>query len=163
MNNSNNSARKNILFVCLGNICRSPAAEAIFRKRVVEKGEDLINEIDSAGLNGYHNGERADSRMIRVAQKRGYNITSISRKFNPNIDFDKYDLIIGMDNYNISELKKLAKTAEHISKISKMTDYGDSNSYSEVPDPYYGGDEGFVRVLDILENCSDGLITKLKL
>ncbi len=161
MNNSNNPARKRVLFVCLGNICRSPAAEAIFRKRVLEKGRDIIEEIDSAGLNGYHNGEMADSRMIRVAQRRGYNITSISRKFNPNIDFDKFDLIIGMDDFNVKELRNLAKKAEHISKISKMTDYGDGLSYSEVPDPYYGGDKDFVMVLDILEKCSDGLITNL--
>lgn len=163
MSKSNNPGRKRVLFVCLGNICRSPAAEAIFRKRVIEKGEDLIEDIDSAGLNGYHNGEMADSRMIRVARRRGYNITSISRKFNPDIDFDKFDLIIGMDDYNIKELRKLAKRAEHISKISKMTEYGDSKSYSEVPDPYYGGDDGFEKVLDILEKCSDGLITKLRL
>lgn len=163
MNKSDNLAKKSVLFVCLGNICRSPAAEAIFRKRVLEKGVGLIEEIDSAGLNGYHNGERADSRMIRVAYKRGYQITSISRRFNPDVDFDKFDLIVGMDDYNISELKKLAKKTEHISKISKITDYEDSKSYSEVPDPYYGGEAGFVQVLDILEKCSDGLITRLRL
>jgi protein-tyrosine phosphatase len=163
MSNSSNPARKRVLFVCLGNICRSPAAEAIFRSKVIEKGEDLIDEIDSAGLNGYHNGEMADSRMIRAAKRRGYNITSISRKFNPDIDFDKFDLIIGMDDFNIKELRKLAKRAGEISKISKMTDFADGKSYGEVPDPYYGGDDGFDKVLDILENCSDGLIAKLRL
>lgn len=163
MSRPNNFAKKRVLFVCLGNICRSPAAEAIFRKQIVENGEDFIEEVDSAGLNGYHNGEMADSRMVLVANKRGYKITSISRKFNPNIDFEKFDLIVGMDDFNVKELKNLAKKPEHISKISKMTDYGDGISHSEVPDPYYGGEKGFELVLDILENCSEGLITKIRL
>jgi protein-tyrosine phosphatase len=155
--------KKKILFVCLGNICRSPAAEAIFTHLVEQKGLSHLFEIDSAGLNGYHNGEPADSRMIKEASGRGYKITSISRKVDQISDFQKYDMLIGMDNSNYNNLKRLAaKTAtEH--KVYRMVDFDTERKYTEVPDPYYGGREGFQRVLDILEECSNGLIKKMML
>lgn len=153
--------KRRILFVCLGNICRSPAAEAIFRKKVELASEEHLYEIDSAGLNGYHNGESADPRMRRAAMERGYKITSISRKIDPKIDFEKFDMIIGMDDSNISQLNRLIVRDDHKSKIYKMTSFSESGQYNEVPDPYYSSESGFRTVLDILEECSDGLIKQI--
>ncbi len=153
--------RIGVLFVCLGNICRSPAAEAIFTAKVKELGLEDKFFIDSAGLNGYHNGERADVRMIRHASLRGYKITSISRKVVPSSDFVKFDIVIGMDNYNIKELKRLSAANSLDANIVKMTDFGNGR-VNEVPDPYYGGAEGFERVLDILEESTEGLLKFLR-
>jgi protein-tyrosine phosphatase len=149
-----------ILFVCSGNICRSPAAEAVYRKLVELKGLENHFEIDSAGTGSWHVGEMADRRMKSHAKKRGYSIGSIARKINPYIDFDKFDLIVGMDNYNIRELKSIARKDGDLAKIYKMTDFARECNYSEIPDPYYGGGEGFELVLDLLENSCGGLLEK---
>lgn len=150
-----------VLFVCLGNICRSPAAEAIFLKKIANRGITDKFIVDSAGLNGYHNGEPADSRMRSHAKRRGYEINSRSRKIS-RADFEFFDHIIGMDNSNISILKSLTCNNEEICKISKMTDHSPNNQYDSVPDPYYGGSDGFENVLDILEECTDSLINNLE-
>ncbi|GAB1475051.1 low molecular weight protein-tyrosine-phosphatase [Bacteroidota bacterium] len=155
------SDKRKILFVCLGNICRSPAAEAIFRKKTELAGEGNLYEIDSAGLNGYHNGEYADPRMRRAASERGYKITSVSRKFDPVTDFERFDMIIGMDDSNVSQLNRLTNREDYKSKIYKMTSFSDRGRYNEVPDPYYSSESGFRTVLDILEECSDGLIKQI--
>lgn len=154
--------RKKILFVCLGNICRSPSAEAVFTGMVEKAGLLEQFEIDSAGTSGWHAGERADRRMQGHAIKRGYNLTSLSRKFNPATDFDHFDMIIGMDNQNIEILKMMARNSDDKAKIFKMTDFSREWNYSEVPDPYYGGEDGFELVLDLLEDACEGLIDKLK-
>lgn len=156
------NSKVKILFVCLGNICRSPAAEAIFRQMAASAGVLGRLEIDSAGLNGYHDGEPADQRMIRHASQRGYNITSISRKIVPSRDFDYFDMIVGMDNFNFKELKRLASTSAQ-EKVFKMTDFAIKCNANEVPDPYYGGAAGFENVLDILEDCSQGLLNNIEL
>lgn len=145
-----------VLFVCLGNICRSPSAEAVFKGYVKNKGEDNLFEIDSAGTYGYHEGEQADRRMQSHAVKRGYNLTSISRPFNPNKDWDMFDYIIGMDNSNMRDLESMARNKDDLSKLYKMTDFSTRFSHTEVPDPYYGGSEGFELVLDLLEDASEG-------
>ncbi|MDR2910943.1 MAG: low molecular weight phosphotyrosine protein phosphatase [Bacteroidales bacterium] len=150
-----------ILFVCSGNICRSPAAEAVYKKMVEFKGLENYFEIDSAGTGGWHVGEMADGRMQIHAKKRGYNLDSISRKINPYADFDNFDLIIGMDNYNIRELKSIARKDSYLAKIYKMTDFATECNYSEVPDPYYDGGEGFELVLDLLENSCKGLLENI--
>jgi len=148
-----------ILFVCLGNICRSPSAEAIFTKMVLDRGLEDKFVIDSAGTSGWHNGDQADRRMQKHAMERGYDLVSLSRKFYAESDFDKFDLIIGMDNQNIYDLKVQAKNESEIEKIVKMTDYGIVfASYDEVPDPYFGGDKGFELVLDILEDSCENLL-----
>ena len=151
-----------ILFVCMGNICRSPSAEAVFTGIV--KDSDLSNkfEIDSAGTTGFHVGQPADKRMQTHAIKRGFNLSSISRLFNADTDFDYFDMIIGMDDENITSLKNMARNESEINKIHKMTDFSKEWSYNEVPDPYYGGDEGFELVLDLLEDACDGLLIKIK-
>ncbi|PIF06001.1 MAG: phosphotyrosine protein phosphatase [Draconibacterium sp.] len=152
---------KRVLFVCLGNICRSPAAEAVFTEIVRQAKKQSAFEIDSAGTSGWHIGEPADSRMQYHAGKRGYQLTSISRKFNPSYDFDHFDYIIGMDNENIRSLKQLARTDADELKIHKMTDFCDNQIYTEVPDPYYGGEKGFELVLDLLEDSCKGLLKTL--
>lgn len=153
--------KKKILFVCLGNICRSPSAEAVFNGLLNRKGLDGQFEVDSAGTSGWHAGEPADRRMKQHASQRGYHLTSISRKFNPVVDFERFDLIIGMDDENISALKSLARDDNDLKKIKKMTDFRREWSYNEIPDPYYGGEEGFELVLDLLEDSCEGLIEKL--
>jgi len=151
-----------ILFVCMGNICRSPSAEAVFTGIVKKEGLSGKFEIDSAGTIGYHAGERADRRMQSHAIKRGYNLTSISRQFNPNTDFDHFDLIIGMDDQNMHNLRNMARNGADLDKLHKMTDFSNEWNYDEVPDPYYGGDEGFELVLDLLEDACEGLLEEVK-
>lgn len=152
--------KKSILFVCLGNICRSPMAEGIFQ-RIIEKDESSNNYyIDSAGMQGYHQGELPDSRMRYFASKRGYELTHRSRQF-CRADFDKFDLIIGMDDNNISALNSKANTQEEVNKIFRMTDFCTLRNNDHVPDPYYGGDQGFENVIDLLEDACKGLYMHL--
>ena len=153
--------KRSILFVCLGNICRSPAAEAILKHKLKLKGIANGYFIDSAGIHGYHSGEEADPRMIRHAARRGIIIDSVSRQIKFD-DFSKFDYIIGMDDSNIRALKSMAKTSADLSKISKMTDYSVILEATQVPDPYYGGYDGFERVLDILDDSINGLLKHLE-
>ena len=149
-----------VLFVCLGNICRSPSGEAVLNAILEEHGLQDQVEVDSAGTSGYHTGEPADSRMQTHAKKRGYNLTSVSRQIR-SVDFDDYDFIIAMDQSNYRNLLNMAKTSEHRSKVALMTEFSEKLD-GDVPDPYYGGSMGFERVLDILEECMEGLIEEIK-
>lgn len=151
-----------ILFVCLGNICRSPSAEAVFNGIIKNKGVQKQFEVDSAGTSGWHAGGPADRRMQSHAIKRGFNLTSLSRKFDPNTDFDYFDYIIGMDDENMHNLKNMARNKEDLQRLYKMTDFGKGMNYDEVPDPYYGGEAGFELVLDLLEDACEGLLDKTK-
>ena len=146
---------KSILFVCLGNICRSPMAEAIFADIVEKKGTSEQFHIDSAGLIGYHEGERADERMNHFAFQRGYYIGHRSRPIVRN-DFYDFDLIIGMDHDNIEHLEQL-RPKDAKSEIRLMTDYCRNIKADVVPDPYYGGAAGFTYVIDVLEDACSGL------
>lgn len=148
--------KKKILFVCLGNICRSPSAEAVFRRLVEDKGKGFNFVIDSAGISDWHRGESADKRMQKHAVKRGYNLTSISRPFEME-DFDKFDMIVAMDHENLFELKRKARNKSDREKLFLMTDFSKKYNYDRVPDPYFGGDEGFELVLDLLEDAGEGL------
>lgn len=151
-----------VVFVCMGNICRSPAAEGVFRKLVEsEKLENEI-EIDSAGTIGYHTGELPDARMRKHANQRGYELTSRARQFNPAIDFDYFDYIVTMDDDNFWDITSLDKKGICKSKIYKMCDFSSDKTIKEVPDPYYGGSEGFEFVLDILEDSTKNLLKKIK-
>lgn len=150
-----------VLFVCLGNICRSPAAEGIFQHLINSHQLTDTLSCDSAGIIGFHSGNRADSRMISHAHKRGYHITSRSRKFDPSVDFDNFDLIVGMDHDNIEALHSMVRTEDDACKIQLMTRYATRHSHDIVPDPYYGGEDGFELVIDILEDACSSLIQKL--
>ncbi len=151
-----------ILFVCLGNICRSPSAEAILAKMASERGLFVPLEIDSAGTGGWKIGKPADERMQEHAGRRGYSLTHIARKFDPEIDFDRFDLVIAMDDDNIRALRSMARHENDRRKIRKITDFSRLYSYTAVPDPYYGGEEGFELVLDLLEDACGGLLNKLE-
>ncbi len=150
---------KKILFVCLGNICRSPAAEAIFLHKLSEM--KLLNEfhVDSAGTGGWHVGRLADSRMRQAASLRGISISSRARQICLN-DFNNFDLILTMDNSNLQDVLELSKKASINFKanIQPLLEYSTNNDFAEVPDPYYGGNNGFDQVLDILNDAIDGLI-----
>ena len=151
-----------LLFVCLGNICRSPAAQTVMSRAVEKAGLGDRIECDSAGTYGGHAGEKADARMRRAAARRGYDITHISRPVRSS-DFDDADMIIAMDDNNYHTLYRLAPSIEAGDKICRMTDF--CRKYAEsryVPDPYYEGAEGFEIVLDMLEDACEGLLDYLK-
>ena len=153
---------KKLLFVCLGNICRSPAAEAVMAEKLKKAGMDARIMCDSAGILGYHAGEKADSRMRNHALQRGYNVTSLSRKVKADFDFDHFDMIIGMDEQNIKDLNLLVSSSADLKKIFRMTDFSSQSAYDHIPDPYYGGSDGFEQVLDLLEDACDGLVKYLE-
>jgi len=147
-----------ILFVCLGNICRSPSAEAVFNGLISRKEISDRFIVDSAGISDWHIGESADKRMQKHAIKRGYKLDSIARQFNPETDFDDFDMIIGMDYENVKSLKSMVRNSSDLAKIHKMTQFSKEFDYDEIPDPYYGGYEGFELVLDLLEDSCSGLL-----
>lgn len=149
-----------LLFVCLGNICRSPSAEAVMKKMACQAGLNNRLEIDSAGLIGYHEGEQADPRMRAHAARRGYVLDSISRPVRP-ADFYDFDLLIGMDDRNVEELKRRAPDLKTAAKVRQMTEFSRHKLYDYVPDPYYSGAEGFELVLDLLEDACGGLLESL--
>jgi len=150
--------KHNVLFVCWGNICRSPSAEAVFKKKVKDAGFDAVFNIDSAGTISAHVGEPADYRMRKHAALRGLKLDSLSRKIDPKADFDRFDYIVAMDDNNYRDLCLFARDKSDIARISKMTDYCRISKHSSIPDPYYGGDEGFELVLDILDDACSGLL-----
>ncbi len=149
-----------VLFVCLGNICRSPSAEAVFLHYIEEQGHAELFEVDSAGLISAHQGERADSRMRQHAFQRGYRLESLSRPITYN-DFFDFDYIICMDDSNYQGLTSQAPDLEALKKISKLTDWAEEAPLDYVPDPYYGGARGFEEVLDLLELCIPKLMEKI--
>lgn len=153
---------KKILFVCMGNICRSPAAEGIMQKLIDEQNLDNIIKVDSAGTIGFHEGEPADPRMSKHALERGYKLTSSSRKFNPKKDFNEFDYIVTMDDNNYKDIRALDIENKHLNKIYKIADFFINHEFDEVPDPYYGGADGFELVLNLLEDGSKNLLMKIR-
>lgn len=150
-----------VLFVCLGNICRSPAAEGVFKKIVEEHGQEKSFIIDSAGTGDWHIGDLPDKRMRVHASRRGYNLTHRARQFR-NSDFDDFDLIITMDHNNMRNVSAMSRTEEDSLKIVPMSMFfNQDNRFDHVPDPYYEGSEGFELVLDLLEEASENLYTCL--
>lgn len=153
---------KKVLFICLGNICRSPAAEGVFAHLVKEAGLLDYFEIDSAGTSAAHEGELADERMRGHARARGIELTSISRQYLGEKDLEYFDHILVMDKSNYKGVISRDSQGQYLNKVEMFTDYLQHLNFSEVPDPYYGGAEGFERVLDIVTDASQGLLEKLK-
>lgn len=150
-----------ILFVCLGNICRSPAAQGVMERLVEERGVADKYEIDSAGLYGGHAGDLPDSRMRVHARRRGLELTHRSRQVRES-DFDRFDLIVAMDDSNYDRLRRMAPTPEDEKKVVKMADYFTRHPWADcVPDPYYDGAEGFENALDLIEDGCNGLFNRL--
>jgi len=153
---------KKILFVCLGNICRSPAAEAVFKQKVKDRDLEKLFVVDSAGTGSWHVGNLADPRMREMALLRGIELTSRSRKIEEN-DLYEFDHILVMDNDNLDAVKSLIKDHNKPinSKIKLILSYSKNSQLEEVPDPYYGGKSGFDKVLDLLDDAIEGLIDSL--
>ncbi len=152
---------KSILFVCLGNICRSPAAEGVFRSYAEEANISDNITIDSAGTYGGHAGELPDPRMRRAAEARGYNLTSRSRQVTSD-DFERFDVIIAMDDNNYYALQELAPTYKCKDKIWRFAELFTRHKIDHVPDPYYEGADGFEYVLDLLEDGCSHLANMIK-
>lgn len=149
-----------ILFVCLGNICRSPAAHGITESLAADRGVSI--ECDSAGFYGGHAGDLPDSRMRQAAWQRGYRLEHRARKIR-SFDLDDFDIVIGMDDNNMRDLHSLADTEERDSRIVRMTDFAVAHPEADaVPDPYYEGAAGFQLVLDLLEDACGQLVEMLK-
>lgn len=149
-----------VLFVCLGNICRSPAAEGVMLRQVKERGQAARWEIDSAGTGNYHVGDLADPRMRDHASRRGLKLLHRARQVSVS-DFDEFDLVIGMDDSNLRHLRALSPTVETDHKIVAMAEFFPDAPYAYVPDPYYEGSDGFELVLDLLETGCRNLIDRL--
>ncbi len=155
------TGKYNVLFICLGNICRSPAAQAVLQRMVDERGLTEHFFIDSAGIGGWHIGDLPDKRMRVHARPRGYELTHRARKVQC-ADFEDFDLIVGMDASNVDDLRSLAATIEQQDKVVMMGDYiRQYPNYDYVPDPYYEGSEGFELVLDLLEDACDNLLNQI--
>lgn len=150
-----------LLFVCMGNICRSPSAQGVFEKLIEDKGLAEKFEVDSAGTHGYHIGGLPDSRSLEHALRRGVDLRNQRARKVCAADFEEFDLIIAMDDDNFFNLQSLAPT-EHHNKIKKMMSFAPHKDYHQVPDPYYGGEQGFELVLDLLEQASEGLLEQIK-
>lgn len=151
-----------VLFVCMGNICRSPAGEGVFADAVEKRGLADRFEIDSAGTIGYHAGELADRRMRQAAEARGYLLESRARQV-VGADLEEFDVIIAMDSQNLSDLRALAKDQRQDSKLHLLSDFLSGDDFpKDVPDPYYGGLAGFETVLDMVESASVGLLAHLQ-
>lgn len=150
-----------ILMVCLGNICRSPAAEGVMQRLVEERGVAHLFEIDSAGTYGGHSGQLPDQRMRVHARRRGYELTHRARRIT-GYDMGDFDLIVAMDDANRADLVRLARTPEEVQKIVMIGDYITQNPhYDYVPDPYYEGSEGFELALDLLEDACVQLLNEI--
>ena len=150
-----------ILFVCLGNICRSPTAEAVFRQIVAREAPDLHIEIDSAGTAAYHVGSPPDSRTRQAALRRGYDMSALRARVIELQDFSRFDLILAMDRQNVDTLRREGPAAAH-GRIRLFLEFAPDAGETEVPDPYYGGPNGFEEVLDLVEAAARGLLEHVR-
>ncbi len=148
-----------VLFVCLGNICRSPLAEGVFKHLVNEAGQSESFEVDSAGTCANHIGQEADPRSQAVANTNGVTLTSRGRKVSPD-DFEEFDLVVAMDDENVSNLRRECPT-EHQSKIRLMRSW-DPEGQGDVPDPYYGGPRGFDQIYEMIDRSCQALLEEFK-
>jgi protein-tyrosine phosphatase len=170
-----------VCFVCTGNICRSPMAESVFRARVADAGLGELIEVDSAGTGGWHEGEGADPRALAVLEEHGYTLDHTARRFEPSW-FARLDLVIALDSGHLRALRRLAPTHEDATKVRLLRSYALPESVRrlgaaapaspassdpadgglDVPDPYYGGRDGFEECLEMVEEASDGLLAAVR-
>ena len=157
----NDKPRRSVLFVCMGNICRSPTAEGVFRHLLGREAPELDVEIDSAGTHAYHIGDQPDQRAQAAAIRRGIDLSTIrARKVSAN-DFSRFDLILAMDEDNLALLVDFCPPDQH-HKLRLFLEYAVEAGVENVPDPYYGGANGFEQVLDLVEVAALGLISELR-
>ena len=150
-----------VLFVCMGNICRSPAAEIVCSKMLSESDLADFVEIDSAGTIGYHSGKGPDPRMSATLKSRGYPIFGRARQVSPK-DLEDFDLILVADEENLADVRRLAPDGSLWPKIKLLVEYCESHAVPRVPDPYYGGQSGFEEVADLVEDACAGLLIQLR-
>src|SRR6516162_10951415 len=150
-----------ILFVCLGNICRSPTAEAVVRALAAREAPELGLEVDSAGTAGYHVGEPPDPRMRAAAARRGYNLNALRARVVEPRDFERFDLILAMDRENLAVLQRRAPEQAR-ERVRLFLEFAPDGDLEEVPDPYYGGPNGFEEVLDLVEATARELLSYLR-
>ncbi len=150
-----------VLFVCMGNICRSPTAEGVFRQVVEKAGLAHLIEIDSAGTHAYHIGNQPDARSQAAALNRGYDLSAQRARKVTKADFEAFTYILPMDNENYANLSAIASAAS-AHKIALFLTHGQNITETEVPDPYYGGENGFEHVLDLIEDASQGLLAHIR-
>lgn len=146
--------------VCLGNICRSPLADGLLRKKVKDLNLDVV--VDSAGTANYHVGEAPDHRMRQTAKKFGYSIDELRGRQFAIADFDEFDQIYAMDKSNLNNILKLARSEEDIHKVKLILNESHPGKDLEVPDPYYGGEQGFIEVYNLLNEATDVILTSVK-
>lgn len=149
-----------ILFVCLGNICRSPTAEAVLRALAAREAPELPLEVDSAGTADYHVGQPPDPRTRAAAARRGYDLSALRARTVDSADFERFDLILAMDRENLGALKRRAPSHTH-ERLRLFLEFV-PDAPEDVPDPYYGGPNGFEEVLDLVETATRGLLTHLR-
>lgn len=149
-----------VLFVCMGNICRSPTAAGVFRKLVADAGLQEQVYIDSAGTHAYHTGEPPDQRASAAAERRGFDLSGQSARRVTAEDFERFDYVLAMDRDN-REILLAAALDDHHERIRLFLEFGSDPSRLEVPDPYYGGAVGFERVLDLVEDAARGLLREV--
>lgn len=150
-----------VLFICMGNICRSPTAEAVFRHYVENAGLSGRILIDSAGTHDYHIGDAPDARAQRAAQQRGYDMSGLRGRQVEEGDFHRSDYVLAMDKANLAILQRLAPPASD-AQVRLFLEYARHHAEREVPDPYYGGADGFERVLDMVEDAAEGLLQHIR-
>lgn len=152
---------KRVLFVCLGNICRSPTAHGVFQHCVDQAGLADLIEVDSAGTAAYHVGNSPDPRSTAAAKLRGYDLRPLRARQAVAEDFDQFDYILAMDHSNLSNLQRL-RPGHFDGHLGLFLEFAEQFSEVEVPDPYYGGEEGFGHVLDLVEAASEGLLAQIR-
>ncbi len=153
--------KRRVLFVCLGNICRSPTAEAVFRELLRREAPDLAIEVDSAGTHAYHRGSPPDPRAVSAAGRRGVDMSDLRARVVEQEDFEAFDLLLAMDEQNFRRLRQLAPEARR-DRVRLFLEFAPQRGRRDVPDPYYGGPTGFEDVLDLVEEGARGLLAALR-